>query len=102
MKCYKIVLKLKDLPKNYGSCIVGSVIALYFFDIFIFFIVSFENIKKEIYKIIFALRSTANPIKKKKEKIKKKIKKKYLKKNNFKNNDDKTIKQLSLILENTN
>ena len=35
MKCYEIVLKVKNLIKNYGSFIVGSIIILYFITLLI-------------------------------------------------------------------
>ena len=46
LKCYKTVLKLKKLRKNYGFCIFGFIIILYFFDLFIFAICSFPKKKK--------------------------------------------------------
>ena len=85
MKCYKTVLHLNNLLNNYGFLIVGSIIILYFFDLFIFINIAFSKIKKEVYNIIFALKIKGNPIKKKKdknykEKIKKHIKKKFIEK----------------------
>ena len=46
MKCYKIVLKIKSLTKNYGFFFVDSVILLYFFALFIFIISEYTYIKK--------------------------------------------------------
>ena len=94
MKCYKIVLKVKNLKQNYGFLIVGSVVILYFISIFIFVGSSFNKLKKEIFNIIFVLKIKGNPIKKNKkieDKLKKKKNKKLLLKNNMLNNDDKTI-----------
>ena len=96
MKCYKIVLKVKNLKQNYGFLIVGSVVILYFISIFIFVGSSFNKLKKEIFNIIFVLKIKGNPIKKNKkieDKLKKKKNKKLLLKNNMINNDDKTIKK---------
>ena len=96
MKCYKIVLKVKNLKQNYGFLIVASVVIFYFISIFIFVGSSFNRLKKEIFNIIFVLKIKGNPIKKNKkieDKLKKKKNKKLLLKNNMINNDDKTIKK---------
>ena len=53
LKCYKTVLKLKSLTKNYGLCIVGFIIILYFITLLIFSIYSFNKLKKELKKIFF-------------------------------------------------
>jgi len=92
MKCYKSVLKLKDLSKNYGFFIVGCIFVLYLFEMFYFIISSFSSIKKEINKIIFALKTIGNPIKKKKGQFKKKIDKKFLARKSIKNNNDMAFK----------
>ena len=63
IKCYKTVLNIKRLMKNYGFFIVGSIIILYFLTLFIFSYYSYDKIKKEVLNIIFALQIKANPIK---------------------------------------
>ena len=91
MKCYQRVLEIKSLNKNYGFFIVCPVMKLYFIDLFAFLIVSFDNLKKEIYFIIFSFKNKGNPIKKKNYKIKEK---KGIFKNNyyFENSSNKAIK----------
>ena len=88
MKCYKTILRVNSLLKNYGFFIVGSIIAFYFFVLVIFIVESFGGIKKEIYNIMFALNIKGNPIKKNIDKIIKI----NCEKNDIKNNDDKKIK----------
>ena len=100
LKCYKTVLKLKKLRKNYGFCIFGFIIILYFFDLFIFAICSFSKIKKEVHNIIFALKIIGNPIKKnkiKKDNTRKKniMKKKYFIDKKSTSYNDKTNKKFS-------
>ena len=68
MKCYKTVLKVKLLIKNYGFFFACSIMILYFIVLFIFMKISFENIKKDIHCIIFSLKNKRNPIKKIKDK----------------------------------
>ena len=92
MKCYKAVIKLNGLLKNYGFFIVCSIVLFYFIDLLIFFVVSFSVIKKEIYYIIYALKIKGNPIKKRGNKIKEKIMDLYFYRTNIKNNKDKPIK----------
>ena len=93
MKCYKTILSINSLKKNIGFFIIGSVVIFFFIDLIIFMSISFSNIKKEIYNLIFKLKIKGNPIKNKK-KSKKKIKGIYLEKNDNKNNPDKTMKLL--------
>ena len=64
IKCYKSVLKIKNLMENYGFFIVSSIILLYFLILFIFCFYSHDKIKKEILNIISALKCNANPVKK--------------------------------------
>ena len=85
MKCYKIVLKIKNLKNNYGFFIVVSITLLYLITLFIFIVYSYNKIKKEVCIIIFSLKFKANPIKKKK-KIKEENKIKEINKNNQKKN----------------
>ena len=97
MKCYEIVLKVKNLLKNYGCFIIGSVIILYFITIFIFVNFSFSKLKEEIYNIIFALKINGNPIKKMiklKDESERKYKNKLFGKNNIKNKENKINKKL--------
>ena len=54
MKCYKTVLKIKSLKNNYGFYIIGFIVLLYFITLLIFTTVSFNELKKDINKIIFA------------------------------------------------
>ena len=66
--------------------IVGTMIILYFLNLLIFSICSYDKIKKEIHNIIFALKINSNPIKKNKII---KIEKKNKKDKNYIKNDDK-------------
>ena len=98
MKCYKNVLKVKYLLKNYGFMMVGFINVFYLMSLFIFICCSFNKMKKEILKIYYTLKVKGNPIKKKaaiKEKGNKKKKKKFFdkKKLSDKKNDliDKSI-----------
>ena len=102
LKCYKTVLKIKSLKKNYGSFIIASIILLYFITLIIFIAKSFDKLKKEINKILFALKFrkfSGTPIKNEKNRIIKNkpliilyIKKYVLnKKENIKEKKDKNI-----------
>jgi len=64
MKCYKTVLKLNSLINNYGFFIIFSIMILYFIDLFIFVLISFTYIKKEIKEIYYALKNNGEQIKK--------------------------------------
>ena len=76
MKCYKTVLKIKSLKNNYGFFIIGFIVLLYFITLLIFTTVSFNELKKDINKIIFALKVNEIPIQNKQIKqIKQTIKK---------------------------
>ena len=63
MKCYKVVFKINGLKKNYGFFIMVSVIIFYFISLLIFITVSNDKMKKEVNKIIFALKFNEIPIK---------------------------------------
>ena len=63
MKCYKIVLKIKNLKNNYGFFIIGFIVVFYFVTLLLFLTISFDKLKKEIAKIIFALKLNIIPIK---------------------------------------
>ena len=94
-------MKIKSLKKNYGSFIIASIILLYFITLIIFIAKSFDKLKKEINKILFALKfsGTQTPIKNEKNRIIKNkpliilyIKKYVLnKKENIKEKKDKNI-----------
>ena len=102
LKCYRTVIKIKGLMKNYGFFIIVSVIVFYFIVLIIFITNSFSKIKKEIYNIIFESKIQGNPIKKKK--LNKSIKNRNIKanksiqKNDIKmyNNKDKKNKKVNI------
>ena len=76
MKCYNTVLKIKSLKNNYGFYIIGFIVLLYFITLLIFTTVSFNELKKDTNKIIFALKVNEFPIQNKQIKqIKQTIKK---------------------------
>jgi len=64
LKCYKRVLKIKELQKNYGFFIVSFSVFCYFITLFIFIIKSNSNYKKEIKNIIWALKFNEFPFNK--------------------------------------
>ena len=89
IKCYKIVLNIKNLIRNYGFYIIDSIMLLYILTIFIFIFISYKRIKNVLFNISI-LSDVINPIKvksegksndKSKEKIKKKSKRKRKRKN---------------------
>ena len=61
IKCYKTVLKLKDLIKNYGCYIISIIMIFYFVALIIFYSYSFNKLKIDIAKIIFALKDSEIP-----------------------------------------
>ena len=63
MKCYKVVFRIKGLIRNYGFFIMNSIIIFYFISLLIFITVSNDKMKKEVNKIIFALKFNEIPIK---------------------------------------
>ena len=106
LKCYKTVLKLKNLLKNYGFFIMFFILILYFITLIIFYCKSYIKLKKDIKNIYSAIKSQnketkenkkINLNKKKKKKKKRRYKKKY-KKNNIKN--DYNLLELKNIDEN--
>ena len=111
MKCYKVVFKINCLKKNYGFFILSSIIIFYFISLLIFVTLSNTNLKKEINKIIWALKFNVIPIKNKKlkdkpvivQKLKKKKKKRKIKTSdtNYKTNIDEKILKLTKITEHT-
>ena len=63
LKCYKTVLKIKSLKKNYGFYIIASVFLLYIITLIIFPTISYRKLKKEVKNIIFALKYDEFPVK---------------------------------------
>ena len=61
MKCYKTVMKIKDLLKNYGCYIILSIILIYFITLIIFCLFSFYKLQNNIKNIISALKSVQLP-----------------------------------------
>ena len=79
LKCYKIVLKIKSIIKNYGFFIISSILVLYFLSLFIFWCVSYAKLKKDINKMISILKkkeTTKEPKEIKDNRIIKKARKK--------------------------
>ena len=103
MKCYQTVLRIKSIIKNYGCYIITLIIILYFITIFIFFIISYIKLKKEINYIFSALKSIEIPQKigtNSNNIIKKRLKIKKKKKKSEKNRDTKNLNKDKLYLEN--
>ena len=63
MKCYKTILKMKikDFRNNYGFMIISFILLFYFFTLIIFCCCSFTKLRKEIKRIIFALKCSYFP-----------------------------------------
>ena len=108
MKCYKVVFRIKGLIRNYGFFIMNSIIIFYFISLLIFITVSNDKMKKEVNKIIFAVKFNEIPIKniknikseqlKDKPTIIKKRKKKKKKKNSkVINTTDKSMNEKKLL-----
>ena len=85
IKCFKIVLKIKSLMKNYGFFIMLIIFIIYIITFFIFWFLSYKLLKKDINNIIFSLnynetikieQVNKNKIKKNKGKKKRKQRKK--------------------------
>ena len=55
LKCYKTVLNIRSLKKNYGFFIIFFIVISYFITLFIFTSKSFKKLKKDIKKIISLL-----------------------------------------------
>ena len=98
MKCYKTVLKIKGLIKNYGFFIIFFILFFHFIAVFIFYLSSYIKLKKDINKIFLSLKNNETlkidktiqkPIKKlkKKKKRKKKVDSKEIK-NEINNEND--------------
>ena len=56
MKCYKTVLKIKELRNNYGFFIISLIFLFYFATLFIFSFNSFYKLKMNITKIVLDLK----------------------------------------------
>ena len=56
MKCYHVVLKIKDLKKNYGFFIISFIILFYITSLLIFIFYSFYKLKMNISKIVLELK----------------------------------------------
>ena len=85
IKCFKIVLKIKSLMKNYGFFIMLIIFIIYIITFFIFWFLSYKLLKKDINNIISSLnynetikieQVNKNKIKKNKGKKKRKQRKK--------------------------
>jgi len=96
LKCYRTVLKIKSLIKNYGFFIISSILLLYFVTFFIFWLLSFKKMKKDINKMLTILNriegekeiKLENKIKSNKKKtLKIKVKKKKNKQNIIQKNE---------------
>ena len=61
LKCYKVVLNIKNLKENYGFFIMTFIILFYFITLLIFGLCSYNNLKKEIANIHFALKFSETP-----------------------------------------
>ena len=55
MKCYYVVLKIKNLIKNYGFYILTLILIIYLITLLIFFISSYEKLIIDIHKLVGAL-----------------------------------------------
>ena len=96
LKCYKIVLKIKSIIKNYGFFIISSILVLYFLSLFIFWCVSYAKLKKDVNKMISILKkkeTTKEPKEIKDNRIiKKAVKKKKNERNRKKNKRSESFK----------
>ena len=106
MRCFKEVLKIKGLKKNYGFLIMITILILYFITLSLFPKVSYKKLKKQIKKIIWALKFLEMPMHKNKllnkpviirKKIKKKTNEKDIYKDNKKSKKEKTKRKLKII-----
>jgi len=55
IKCYKIVLNIKNLINNYGFYILASIMLLYFITLFIFWFYSYKKLKMDLFNIYIIL-----------------------------------------------
>ena len=97
LKCYKIVLNIKELSYNYGFYIITVVIALYFITIIIFRFISYKKLKIDLYNIsvisnnVKLIEAEKSININKKNSIKKKIKKKNKKAGKLKQRKTRNI-----------
>ena len=102
LKCYKVVLKLKSLIKNYGFYIISLIIIIYFIILFSFIYKGFRKLMKDIKSIIMIKKTEetkeTKQIKetKKESNIKKDNKIHYKNKNKNGYNKHKKIKEIKL------
>ena len=64
LKCYKTILKIKELKNNYGFYIISFVIVFYFITLLTFVIKSNNIFKKEVKNIICSLKFNEIPLRK--------------------------------------
>ena len=128
LKCYKIALKIKDLLKNYGFFIFASIMLLFFMTLFIFYLISHQKLKKDLFNMLIILTNIKSiepkasitlgkenlidkkikkkiklkrKFKKKKKNIKNRISPNINNNNNIKKNKDKEIKSKNDIIQTT-
>ena len=107
IKCYKIVLDIKNLIYNYGFYIIGSIMILFIISAFIFWFIYFKKLMKNLFNICIVLNNNKSieaqsMVIGKKNLIKKKIKikrKKKKKKKNTKNINIENSKENNLGIE---
>ena len=55
IKCYEIILNIKNLINNYGFCILASIMLLYIISLFIFWFYSYKKLKMNLFYIYIIL-----------------------------------------------
>ena len=55
IKCYKIVLTIKNLTNNYGFYIIGSIMFLYLITFIIYRFISYKKLKKDLFNLSIIL-----------------------------------------------
>ena len=86
LKCFKTVLKIKNIKNNYGFFFFIFILILYLITLFIFWFVSYNKIKKDINKMFYIYNKVQNKKEIKEEReIKKPFKKKRKKRKRKKN-----------------
>ena len=55
IKCYEIILNIKNLINNYGFCILASIMLLYIITLFIFWFYSYKKLKMNLFYIYIIL-----------------------------------------------
>ena len=115
LKCYKIVLNIKDLTYNYGFYIINSIMFLFLLTLIIFCLVSNKKLKKDLLNMFLVLNNiksinlTKSIVKGKENLIKKKFKKnKKLRTNkkrkniNINNHENNNINDKNALMKNNN